>query len=61
MFLFFFFFAFKGCTLGIWKFSARGPLELQLPAYATTTTMTDLIHVFNLQHRILNPMSEARD
>ena len=41
---------------------------LQLPAYttATATAMPDLSHVWDLhrssrQHRILNPLSEARD
>ena len=41
-------------------------LELQLPAYVTATAMQDLIHVCDLhhsswQHRILDPLSEARD
>ena len=41
-------------------------LELQLLAYATAPTMQDLSHVCDLhqssgQHRILNPLSEARD
>ena len=40
--------------------------ELQPPAYATDTAMWDPSHVFNLhhssrQHRILNPMSEAKN
>ena len=40
--------------------------ELQLPAYTTSTAMQDPSHICNLhhssrQHRILNPMSEARD
>ena len=40
--------------------------ELQLPAYATATTMQDPSHICNLhysswQRRILNPPSEARD
>ena len=39
-------------------------LELQLPAY--TAAMWDLNHICDLhhsswQHRILNPLSEARD
>ena len=41
-------------------------LELQLPAYATATAMTDPSHICNLHHssqqlQILNPLSEARD
>ena len=41
-------------------------LELQKPAYPTATVMWDLNHVFDLhhssgQHRIPNPLSEARD
>ena len=41
-------------------------LELQLPAYTTATAMQDLSHVCDphhrsQQHRILNPLIEARD
>ena len=41
-------------------------LELQLLAYATATATQDPNHVCDLhhssqQHRILNPLSEARD
>ena len=41
-------------------------LELKLPAYTTTTATQDLSSVCDLrhssrQHRILNPLSEARD
>ena len=40
--------------------------ELQLPAYTTATATWDPSHICNLhrsswQHRILNPLSEARD
>ena len=40
--------------------------ELQLPAYATATATQDLSRVFDLhhssqQHRMVNPLSEARD
>ena len=35
--------------------------ELQLPAYTTATATQDPSHIFNLQHQILNPLSEARD
>ena len=41
-------------------------LELQLLAYTTATAMQNPRHICNLhcstqQHRILNPLSEARD
>ena len=41
-------------------------LQLQMPAYATTTTMPDLSHICNLhcslwQGQIFNPLSETRD
>ena len=41
-------------------------LELQPPAYATTTAMPDLSHIYDLHHSsqqrwIFNPLSEARD
>ena len=40
-------------------------LELQLPAYTTATARQDMSHICNLysspQHRILHPLSEARD
>ena len=44
----------------------RVETELQLPAYTTATTTSDLRHICNLshslqKHRILNPLSEARD
>ena len=40
--------------------------ELQLQGYTIATGMPDLSHICNLhgslwQHRILNPLSEARD
>ena len=40
-------------------------LELELPPYTTVITMWDLSHICDLhhsswQHRILNPLSEAR-
>ena len=45
---------------------ARGRMELQLPAYTTTTATRDPSRVCNLhhsswQHWTLNPLSEARD
>ena len=41
-------------------------LELQLPAYTTATATPDLSRVYDLhhssqQHRVLSPLSEARD
>ena len=41
-------------------------LELQLPAYSTTTAMPDLSCICDLRHsswqcQILNPLREARD
>ena len=41
-------------------------LEMQLPAYATTTAVQDLSFVFDLHHSsrqcwILNPLNGARD
>ena len=40
--------------------------ELQMPAYSTATATQDLSHVCDLhhgswQHRVFNPLSEARD
>ena len=60
------FFFFKGFTWGIWSSQARVKLELQLPAYATTTSMPDLSCICNLhcssrQCWILNPLSGARN
>ena len=40
---------------------ARGELVLQLPAYTTATAMQDPSRVWDLQHRILNPLNDARD
>ena len=41
-------------------------LELQLPAYATATAISDLSHISDLhyslwQHQILNPLNKAMD
>ena len=48
--------------------NSQGGVEwaLQLPAYATAKTMTDLSHVCDLchslqQHWILNPLGQVRD
>ena len=48
------------------SFQARGLIRATVPAYATTTATQDLSHVCDLhhssrQHRILNPLSKARD
>ena len=51
-FLFFFFFwwgAFWGSPVAYGGSQARVQLELQLPAYASTTATWDLSHIFNLQ------------
>ena len=45
---------------------ARVASKLQLPAYATATAMPDPscvcdLHYSSEQHRILNPLTEARD
>ena len=65
--LFFFFFV----LLGLHPWHMEVPrlgfeLELQLPAYTTATAMPDPSHICSLhhsswQHRILNPLTEARD
>ena len=64
----FFFFFF--CWLGPHPWHMKAPrlgVESQvLPAYTTATAMQDLSHICDLhhsfwQHRILNPLSEARD
>ena len=63
----FFFFAFSGLHLGHVEVPRLGvESELQMPAYTTARAMPDLSHVCDLhhgslQHRILNPLSEARD
>ena len=52
---------------GIRKVPGKGVnLELQLPAYTTATATQDLscicdLHHSSWQHRILNPLIEARD
>ena len=64
---FFFFFVFLGPHL--WHMEVPrlgGKLELQLPAYATATARGDPslicdLHHSSWRHRILNPLSEARD
>ena len=58
---FFFFFAFEGSTLGIWRFS-----EQQLLPTATATAIQDPSFICELHHssrecQILNSLSEARD
>ena len=59
------------CFLGLRLQHMEGPRlgaksELQLPAYTTAIAMPDLsrvcdIHHSSQQHRILNPLSKARD
>ena len=69
---FFFFFCllsfvfFRSPPTALGSSQARGPSELQLPAYTTATATLDLSSVCDLhhslqQHWILNPQSEARD
>ena len=63
----FFFLVFLGPHLRRMEVPRLGvELELQLPAYSTTTATRDLSHVFDLHHSsrqqwILNPLGEARD
>ena len=67
LFIWLFFFRFLGLHLwhmGVPRLGIQ--LELQLPAYTTATATSDLSHVCDLhhstqQHRIPNPLSEARD
>ena len=61
---FVFFLSFYGRTLSIWRLSVQS--ELQLPACTTATATPDPSRVCNLyysswQHRILNPLSKARN
>ena len=64
--LFFFFFCFFWAAPAVfWGAQAGVELELQLPAYTTTTATRDLSRVCNLHHsshqrQILNPLREAR-
>ena len=62
MFVYLFIFAFKAAPMAYGGVQS----ELQLLAYATATATPDLSRVCNLhhssrQHRILNPLSKARD
>ena len=63
----FFFFVFSGPCPQHMEVPRLGVnSELQLPAYTTTTAMQDPSHICDLhqssqQHRILKPLSEARD
>ena len=67
MFLFSFcFLLFRAAPVAYGGSQAKGPSELQLPAYATAIATLDLSHVFNPYHRsqqcqIPDPLSEARD
>ena len=63
---FFFLVFFRAMPVAYGRSQAGVKLELQLPAYATTTAMPDLNCICDLDHRsqqhwILNPLSEARD
>ena len=64
---FFFFFVFLGPQPWHMEVPSLGvQSELPLPAYTTATTMPDPSHVCDLhhslwQHRILNPLSRAKD
>ena len=63
-FFFFFFFGLQVQHMDVPRLGAES--ELQLQAYTIVTAMPDLSHVFDLhhssqQHRILNPLSGARD
>ena len=64
---YFFFLLFLGPHLQHMEVPSLGVRsELGLPAYTRATAMPDLSHICNLhhsswQHRILNPLSEARD
>ena len=64
---FFFFFVFLGSLQQHMEIPRLGvELELQLPAYRTTTATPDLSRVYNLhhssrQHQIPNSLSKARD
>ena len=66
-FLLFFFFVFLGLHLWHMESPRLGvKSELQLPAYTTATATWDLSCVCDLhcslwQHRVFNPLSEARD
>ena len=62
---FFFFFVFLGLHSWHIEFPRLGiKSEIQLPGYATATTMQDPSHICDLhssrQRRILNPLSKAR-
>ena len=66
-YIFLFRFAFLGPHLWHMEVPRLGvQLELQLPAYTTTTAMQDPSRICDLQHsswqrRVLHPRSEARD
>uniref|UniRef100_A0A8D1I8Y3 Uncharacterized protein n=1 Tax=Sus scrofa TaxID=9823 RepID=A0A8D1I8Y3_PIG len=65
-FFFFFFLLFRAAPWHMEVPRLGVELELQLPAYATATAMPDPscvwdLHYSSQQHRILNPLSRARD
>ena len=62
---FFFFLLFRAALTAYGGFQARGPLELQLPAYTRATATQDPsctrdLHHSSQQHWILNTLSETR-
>ena len=69
LFVCLFVFVFLGASLNMWPMEVPrlgAELELQLPAYTTTTALPSQSHVFDLHHsswqcQILNPWSKARD
>ena len=68
--LFFFFFAFQGCTCGIWRFPGWGQIGAVAASHSHShshsnvgsdpSRVCDLYHS-SKQRWILNPLSEARD
>ena len=61
-----FFFLFMATPEAYGRFLAGVQVELQLPAYTTTTVTPDQSHIYNVRHSlqqcwILNLLSQARD
>ena len=62
----FFFFLFRAAPAAHESSQATGQISTAVEAYATGTAIPGLSHMFEVQgtmqqHRILNPLSEARD
>ena len=55
-----FFFAFLGSTQGTWRFQARGRIRATAAGLHHNYSHTSDLHHSSQQHRILNPVSEAR-